>query len=269
MPTLSQIAVHPIKALGPASLDHVSITEVGGLAGDRVYGIIDENGDYVHGKRTADVHRLDAEFDLDTNHIRLRVRQENRLQEFHLDRNRDELETWLSDYFGIHVELKVGSGGSQTDSAVYTDEAEAGPTLISAATIREVASWYDGIDPVEMRLRLRPNLVVEGVPPFWEDKLVADGGRHFRIGDVTLEGIMPVSRCVVPTRDPHTGDVYEGFRETFLRKREQTLPEWFDREAFDGNLFSLMAVVRIPEFGRSSELEIRDAIQFADAAAEW
>jgi uncharacterized protein YcbX len=268
MPALSRIAVHPIKALDPVSLDRVSITDVGGLTGDRVYGIVDENGDYVHGKRTTDVHRLDTEFDLDTTRLRLRVREDDRVDEFGLDRDREALEAWLSDYFGIRVELEAGPGGSQADSAVYSDEAEAGPTLISAATIREVASWYDGIDPEEMCLRLRPNLVVEGVPSFWEDKLVAEGGRAFRIGNVTLEGVMPVPRCVVPTRDPYTGEVYERFRETFLEKREETLPEWVDRKAFGGNLFSLMAVARIPETDRGSELGVGDSVQLIDAAVE-
>jgi uncharacterized protein YcbX len=268
MPVLSRIAIHPIKALDPVPLDRISITDVGGLTGDRVYGIVDESGDYIHGKRTADVHRLNTEFDLDTAHLRLRVRGEDRVHEFNVDRNREALEAWLSNYFDTRIELEAGPGGSQTDSVVYTDEAEAGPTLISAATIREVASWYDGIGPDEMRLRLRPNLVVEGVPPFWEDKLVAEGGCDFRIGDVTLEGLMPVPRCVVPTRDPYTGEVYERFRETFLEKREETLPEWADQDAFDGNLFSLMAVARIPETDYGSELSIGDPVHLIDAAIE-
>lgn len=99
------------------------------------------------------------------------MRGEKTIREFHPERDRKALEAWLSEYFGRPVELKAGLGGAQTDSAVYTDAAEAGPMVIAAATISKVASWYDGIDPEEMRLRLRPNLVVEGVPAFWADKL--------------------------------------------------------------------------------------------------
>lgn len=265
---LSHISVHPIKALDPANPDAVAVTDVGGLAGDRVYGIKDENGEYVHGKRTADVHRLDAEFDLERNRLRIRTEGSDPVHEFHLGRERDALEAWLSEYFGFSVELAVGPGGSQTDSAVFTDSGEAGPTIISAATLREVASWYDGIDPEEMRLRLRPNLVVAGVPPFWEDRLVAGGGRRFRIGDVTLEGVEPVPRCVVPTRNPHTGEEYEGFREIFIENREETLPEWADRNAFEGNLFSLMAVARIPEPQRDGELRVGDRVRIVDSVVE-
>lgn len=266
MPTLSHIAVHPIKALDPTSPERVSITDVGGLSNDRVYGIVDGNGEYVHGKRTPAVHRLRAAYDLENDRLALGVRGEGTTREFHLEGDREALETWLSEYFGFPVELKADVGGAQTDSAVYTDAAETGPTVIAAATIREVASWYDGIDPEEMRLRLRPNLVVEGVPPFWADELVADGGRRLTIGDVTLEGVTPVPRCAVPTRDPHTGEVYDGFRETFIERRGATLPEWTDPETLEGNLFSVMAVARIPEPERDGELRVGDPVRLASAA---
>jgi len=268
MPTLSQIAVHPVKALDPVSLDQASITDVGGLAGDRVYAIVDTDGDYVNGKRTATVHRLRADVDLETNRIALGPRDDGPEREFHLDRDRVALERWLSEFFGVEVELEVAQGGSQTDSAVYGDGSKTGPTLISEATLREVASWYDGVGPEEMRLRMRPNLVVEGVPAFWEDRLVAGDGRQLRIGDVTLEGVDPVPRCVVPTRDPHTGEVTDGFQETFVERREATVSDWADRSAFEDTLFKLMAVARILEPERDGVLRVGDEVELLGAAVE-
>jgi Uncharacterized Fe-S protein len=164
MPTLSHIAVYPIKALDPAAVEQVSVTEVGGLAGDRVYGIVDSDGEYVHGKRTPEVHRLDATFDLTAGRVTLGVHETDRRQEFQIDRDRHDMETWLSEYFDVSVELVEQSGGAQTDSAVYTDSAAMGPTVVSEATLEEVASWYDGIGPDEMCRRLRPNLVRRGRP---------------------------------------------------------------------------------------------------------
>jgi uncharacterized protein YcbX len=268
MTELSHIAVHPVKALDPASLDSVSITGIGGLAGDRAYGITDEHGEYVHGKRTQKVHRLDCEFDLERNCLRVQIEGHDSSHEFHLDDDRAALEAWLSDFFDFRVELTVGPGGSQTDSVVFTDSEEAGPTVVSEATIREVASWYDGIDPEEMRLRLRPNLVVTGVPPFWEEKLIADGGCRFQIGDVLMEGVGSVPRCVVPTRNPYTGEEYAGFRQTFVEKRDATLPEWTSRATLDGNLFSLTAVARIPESQRDGELRVGDSVRVVGPTAE-
>ncbi|MFC6719787.1 MOSC domain-containing protein [Natrialbaceae archaeon GCM10025810] len=268
MPTLATIAVYPIKALDPVTRDRTSITDVGGLAGDRIYAMVAEDGTYVNGKLTADVHQLRAETDLDANRIRLRVRGEDAVHEFHFDHDREALEEWLSDYFAEPIELEAAPGGSLTDSVVYSNDAKAGPTLISAATIREVASWYDGVSPEEMRLRLRPNLVVDCVPPFWEERLVAPAARRIQIGDVVLEGRTLVPRCVVPARNPYTGEKDDGFREIFLEKREETVPDWTDRDAFDGNLFKLMVLTRVPKTDRGRALHVGDAVQVSEFNAE-
>lgn len=267
MASLSRIAIHPIKALDPVEPDRVAISAIGGLVGDRVYAIVDEDGDYVNGKRTAAVHRLGVDIDLEATRVVLENREEGDERAFHLDDDRAALEAWLSAYFGLEVHLETGPGGSQTDSVVLAD-GDAGPTLVSEATLREVASWFDGIPPDELRRRLRPNLVVEGVPAFWEDNLFADGGREVRIGEVTLEGVRPIPRCVVPTRHPGSGAVYEGFRETFLRKREETLPEWADRDAFGDHFYKVMVGTRIPESERDGELRVGDEVSVAPAEAD-
>jgi uncharacterized protein YcbX len=262
MPTLSRIAVHPIKALDPVDMDRAAITDSGGLENDRAYAIVDDRG-YVNGKRTATVHRLRADVDRDATRVTLES-PERGPREFHLDDDREQLENWLSEYFGNPVTLKQGPGGTQTDGAVYGDGSQTGPTLTSEATLREVASWYDGIDAGEMRLRLRPNLVVAGVAPFWEDRLLADGGRQLQIGDVTLEAVKPLPRCVVPTRHPHTGVEYEGFGETFRERREATLPEGVDRAVFGDDLFKLTTLLRVPESDRGGRIETGAEVRVVD-----
>ena len=266
MATLSHIAVHPIKALDPVSLDAVSLTDIGGLSGDRAFALVEEDGTYFNGKQTAEVHSLGADIDLETNRVTLRPNRDSFQSEhtFDLDGDRDALERWLSTYFGRDLSLEVGAGGSQTDGVVYGDSSKTGPTLVSAATLREAASWYDEITPTEMRLRLRANLVVEGVPAFWEDRLVADGGRHVQIGDVTLVGTEPIPRCVVPTRHPHTGEQTAGFREHFIERREAMLPTWADRDAFKGNLYSMTVGTQIPETEREGEICVGDDVQLID-----
>lgn len=268
MPTLSRIGVHPIKALDPVEPNRVEITAIGGLAGDRAYAIVDSDGRYVNGKRTASVHGLQVEVDLDTERVAIGRRGTASLTEFHLADDRRALETWLSEYFGIPVELEAGRGGELTDSAVYGDGTQTGPTIISEATLREVASWYDDIDPEGMRRRMRPNLVVSGVPPFWEDRLVAGGVTSVEIGGVTMEGVAPVPRCVVPTRDATTGEVTPGFRETFVERREATLPEWTDRSQFADGFFKLMVVARIPRAERDGTLQVGDPVNHPDAPVE-
>ena len=54
-------------------------------------------------------------------------------------------------------------------------------------------------EPTSMR-RFRPNLVVEGAPPFAEDHWW-----RLRIGEVEFEGAENCERCAFPTIDPDTG----------------------------------------------------------------
>lgn len=260
MATLASIATYPIKSLDPEPRERVTLSADGGLEGDRVYALVDDDGAFVNGKRTPKVHRLRATLDREAGVLDLRVEGESATRRFDLDRDRAALHDFLADYFGIPVSLERRDGTNMTDSS------DPGPTVVSAATLREAASWFPGIDAGGMKLRLRPNLVVEGVPAFWEDRLVAGGGGdcRLRVGDVTLEGRAPVPRCVVPSRDPHTGEEYEGFRETFVRNREATFPDWADRAAFD-HFFCLMVATHVPDAARGRTIRGGDAVWIEEA----
>ena len=48
--------------------------------------------------------------------------------------------------------------------------------------------------------RFRPNLVIEGLPPFAEDRIAT-----IQIGPVTLRLVKPCTRCIVPSTDQRTG----------------------------------------------------------------
>ncbi|MGM0575195.1 MAG: MOSC domain-containing protein [Myxococcota bacterium] len=54
--------------------------------------------------------------------------------------------------------------------------------------------------PVSME-RFRPNLVIEGAPPFAED-----AWRRIRVGDITFEVAKPCARCVLTTVDQASGE---------------------------------------------------------------
>lgn len=261
MPSLSRIAVHPIKSLDPLERERATVTAAGGLRGDRAYAVVTRDGEYVNGKRTPKVHRLRTDVDLDRDVVTIRIEGEADAHRFDLARDRAALDEWLSGYFGVPVSLEAA------DDVHLTDSSDPGPTLLADATLREVASWFPGIDPDQMRDRLRPNLVIEGVPAFWEDRLVAGGRRRLRIGDVTLRGRAPVPRCVVPTRDPRTGEEYPGFRETFVRRREATFPDWGDAEAFD-TFFALMVSTHVPAGARDAELQVGDEVRLIEEPAE-
>ena len=268
-PELRRLTTYPVKSLDPA--DHESArVEHGTLAGDREYAMVAKpvdaphdpasasvggRGDYVNGKRTAAVHRLRSSVDREAGTVRLREQGTDETRTFPLD-DPGGLNDYLSDYFGEPVSVRHEPRGGYPDDREFD-----GPTLVSTATLREVASWFD-VSLDSARRRFRANLEVDGVPAFWEDGLYADRGEAVavRVGDVELLGLHPCRRCVVPSRDPDTGVETPDFRETFLRERERTRPPWLDSERFEGD-FRLMVNTRIPESEWGGTLSVGDSVE--------
>jgi uncharacterized protein YcbX len=250
-PTLDRIAVHPVKSLDPHPVDRATVLENGGLTHDREFAMVDAEGNYVNGKRERATHRLRSRFhppggvgeDDDGPALSLRPNDGERWTRFSLvDGERGPLEAWLTDYFGYEVRVERDVRGGYPD-----DTHAAGPTVVANGTLAAVASWFD-FDANEARRRLRPNLVVDA-PAFWEDRLYSSTDRErvvpFSIGDVTFEGVNPCQRCVVPSRDPDTGEETPGFRERFVERRRETRPEWAGEAWFDHD-FRLMVNTTVP-----------------------
>ena len=206
--------------------------------------IVDEDGEYVNGKRERAIHRLRSSFDPDRRELTLSEQgaDADAAETFSLDAERGSLNAWLTEYFGYPVSVIRDSSGMPDDTDAH------GPTVISRQTIAAVASWFDDVDPDEMRRRLRPSVVVDAPEPFWEDRLYADRDSviPFDLGDARLHGVNPCQRCVVPSRDPDTGEETDGFQQRFVEKRRETLPEWADDDWFD-HYYRLMVNTRVPE----------------------
>lgn len=272
MAELRRITTYPIKALDSFESTEGQITEGGTIEHDREYAILAKpadkpydpetesasSGDYINGKRTDAVHRLRSMFDPAARTLTLRVQGETDSRTFDLE-DRTELNMWLTDYFDHPASVRQYTASGHHDLHKHDIS---GPSVISTATLREVASWFSGIGLDSIRRRFRANLEIDGVSPFWEDRLVADHGEAvaFRIGDVRFEGIEPCERCVVPSRDPDTGEAYDGFGRRFIRKRGETRPEWLDSDRFD-NDFRLMTVTNIPKSEWSKTLQVGDSVE--------
>jgi uncharacterized protein YcbX len=273
MPELQRITIYPIKALDPFERTTGQITDGGTIEHDREYAILDRSadesydpatasasgsGDYINGKRTAAVHRLCSTFNPEAHTLTLQVHGESTSHTFDLD-DRTELNTWLTDYFDQPASVRQYTDAGHHDLHKHDIS---GPSIISTGTLREVASWFPGLTLDSVRQRFRANLEISGVPPFWEDRLFANHGEAvaFSIGEVRFEGIEPCERCVVPSRDPNTGEEHDGFRQTFIRKRGETRPEWLDSDRFD-TYFRLMTVTNIPESEWGKTLHVGDAVE--------
>lgn len=229
MTKLDRILIYPIKSLDAVSVNQAKILPGGALEHDREFCIVDENGTWVNGKRSARIHQIRSQFDLKTRIAVLSV-QNDRPVSFHLDHGRSGIEGWLSDYFGFRVFLK-----QDLNTGFPDDPVSPGPTLISVATLEKAASWFEGVTVESLRSRLRSNLELSEVPAFWEEQLYSADGSPiaFQIGEVQIQGINPCARCVVPTRDAISGDRYPQFQKVFVAQREKELPDWAARERFD------------------------------------
>jgi ferredoxin-NADP reductase/uncharacterized protein YcbX len=264
-PVISRILVFPIKSLDGAQVERATVLSSGALEHDRTWALFDEGGRYVNGKRNAAVHRLRSQFDLERRQVSLR-REEDPASDylpFRIDDDRVALESWLSKYFERPIELR------ENPEAGFPDDTESpGPTFISVATLAEIARWFQlGVEQV--RARLRTNVEIDGVPPFWEDRLFDAPGStvRFRVGEAEFEGVNPSQRCVVPARDPLTGRNNETFVRRLTELRELTLPEWSTRERF--NHFYRVAVnTRFRPGSPRKSIAIGDRIEILDRQLE-
>jgi uncharacterized protein YcbX len=215
---VSRIRIHPIKAFDPVRVSEATVLESGALALDRRWALFDVRERPINGKNRVEVHRIRASFDLD----RLEVALEGRV--FSLEREQPGIERWFAERLNEPVTLR------EDRTVGFPDDTDSpGPTFVTEASLRRVAAWFD-LDLDNTRRRFRVNIEADGAEPFWEDRLY---GGVFRLGDVQVEAINPCRRCIVPSRDPSTGEAMVGFQKRFMERREAergptSAPHFFD-----------------------------------------
>ncbi|WP_415380566.1 MOSC domain-containing protein [Halosimplex sp. TS25] len=256
MARLERLRVFPVKGLDGIDLEATEILEGGTLRHDREYALFDTDGEVLNGKRTDRVHDLATDFDPVSGELAVET-PDGEEREFDLDAERERAAEWFGDFFDADLELH------RDDSLGYVDRREMGPSVVSTATLEAVASWFEEMTVEGARRRLRANVEISGVPAFWEDRFVGDGAPAFDVDGVRFEGITPCGRCVVPQRDPGTGEPTPEFRERFVERREATFPEWADWDAFD-HYYTLMVITRIPEADRGATLAVDDEVDVVE-----
>ncbi|MBF2084089.1 MOSC N-terminal beta barrel domain-containing protein [Thermoleptolyngbya sp. C42_A2020_037] len=261
VPHVSQIFIYPIKSLDGVGIQSVDVLSSGALKGDRQFALFDQAGQFVNGKRYAKIHALRAEFDLAANTVSFRISDaaSNRKitpSTFPLEPEQENLEAWLSEYFGFPVYLR-----QNLEMGFPDDTQSPGPTIVSLSTLEAIATWYPHLTVDEVRARFRTNIEIASVPPFWEDRLFAqaDQAVEFQIGSVRLLGVNPCQRCVVPTRNSKTGVADPGFQKTFVAKRQETLPDWAERSRFN-HFYRLTVNTRLAEPAVGGALSTGDPV---------
>lgn len=235
---VDRIVLYPIKSLDGVDVQQVEVLPSGALKYDRGLAIVDQQGNFVNGKRQPAVHGIRSSFDLSAGTVQLTHAATQSRFEGHLTHDRDDMARWLSDQLGFEVRVVEDTSGG------FPDDSEApGPTMISTQSLARVASWFSGMETSEARRRFRANIELKVSEPFAEDALfgVKSEFRPIAIGKyITLGGTNPCQRCAVPTRDSETGEVTALFQKTFSERREAELPAFAERSRF--NHFYRLAV---------------------------
>jgi len=225
--TIHKLTAYPIKSFDGVDVEEVTILPSGGIQHDRRFAFIDINDNYVNGKNCPQIHRFETHFINTWHNIVLIDKHDDRREYFDLQTDQQPLLKWIQ-----QIEPTIHDIEESTNCGITDDRDAPGPTIISTATLETVASWFDDITVDSVRRRLRCNIEIDGVPAFWEDRFL-NGTHILRIGKVQFLGTTSSQRCIVPTRDPDSGEPTADFSNTVRKLREHTLPAWSDRSHFD------------------------------------
>jgi len=256
MPKLEQIFLYPIKSLDGVAVEQGTILAGGSLAYDREFALFDADGQVVNAKRTAEIHKIRASFDLAQRTVTLWTLEQWQPQTFHLDGDRPSLEAWFSAFFGEPITLQ-----QDTHLGFPDDIQVAGPTIVSRASLEAVATWFPELSVAEIRRRFRANLELSEAPAFWEDCLYGEPQTPllFQIGAVAFQGSHPCQRCIVPTRDAQKGDRTPKFQAHFATQRQATLPAWATPSHFN-HYYRLTTNTQIPATEAGKTLQVGDLV---------
>lgn len=257
MAYLSKILLYPIKSLDGVEVEKATLLSSGAFEYDREFAIVNAEGKFVNAKRHAKIHSLRANFSLTERVVHLQFPNSNSYQVFHLEQEQQQLAARLSEFFGFAVTLR------QNTKMGFPDDTDSpGPTVISTATLGEVAAWFPGVSVEEIRRRLRANIEIGDVTAFWEDRLFTDSGEpvSFQVGDVQFLGVNPCQRCIVPTRDSYLGETYPNFQKIFVQKRQATLPSWVAASRFN-HFYKLSVNTRLAVSEAGKLIKVGDNIE--------
>ena len=225
---LASIHIYPMKAARAVDLEQARV-EPCGLAGDRRWLLVNEDGRSVTQREASSLARVSVTYDSPGGPIKVSAAgcPDCRIAPPALARGAELLkvtvwdsvvpaaaagpaaDAWFSSYLGRPVRLVhlddptrrpvLPEYGRDGDVVSFADDF---PLLLtSMGSLGELNRWLtgDGEQPVPMS-RFRPSVAVTGAPPWAEDHW-----RRIRIGAVGFRVAKPCGRCVVTTIDQSTG----------------------------------------------------------------
>ena len=114
------------------------------------------------------------------------------------------------------ADLALGAGLTVDAEDALPHYYDAEPvSIVFDAWIRDLEALVGrSVDP----LRFRPNIVAAAAPDFGWTELALVGTR-LRVGDVALDVVSPITRCVTPSYDVATGEPDPALQRTIVTQR--------------------------------------------------
>ncbi|WGF88793.1 MOSC domain-containing protein [Marinivivus vitaminiproducens] len=205
--TLTHMWRYPIKGMPGQALPATTLATDERLPGDRRHAFAESTAPldfhrpaWLHKRHFAQYVRAPGmaavAVDLQDEHVTLRAPGHDGVSA-HSDDPEGRLATWLAGVLGRPPDslrfVRASSGG-------FTDDQRPFLSILGAATMEALAGV--GGRPVDP-LRFRGNLLLDGLGPFGEFHLV---GRTLTIGEVEIEVVERITRCVATTIEPATAE---------------------------------------------------------------
>jgi uncharacterized protein YcbX len=198
-----------VKGLALRQLDECELTEAG-IAGDREFFLVDENGRLVNSKGLGVLQQIVPRYDRGAGSLTLEFPDGTTVsQEVAVDGSLDT-DFWgltvpvrvvagpwseaISDFAGRELRL-VSAGGPAPDR-----QRSGAATLLGTGSLEALAQML-GVDGVDGR-RFRMNFGIEGLGEHEEDGWL---GRKVRLGEAVVVPQGNVGRCAVTTQNPDSG----------------------------------------------------------------
>ena len=218
---LSRLFRYPLKSGADEALDTATVT-ARGLLGDRRWMVVDDDGEFLTGRRFPQLVRVCARLARGSLQLRAPGQTDCRVSEPRAGGERTAVTVW-----GDRVAaLDAGDSAAAWITAllriparlVFMDEAAQRDVDPAFALPGDTVSFADGFPllpigsasmaDLNRRVgrsmdprRFRPNLLVDTPAPFTEDRW-----RRIRIGEIVFDVVKACSRCRFTTVDPDSGE---------------------------------------------------------------
>ena len=243
MPHISQLFIYPVKSLGGIAVQEALVTSRG-LQHDRRWMLINNKNRFLTQRSNAQLALFQLELTADGFKVVYLPTTSTEIIPFKPQINEEltvhiwndecratlvsyNLNEWFSKILNAEVRLVYMSD----DSIRSVDDQYAGPGHITsfADDYPMLLIGQSSLDDLNMRLaklvpmnRFRPNMVIDGVEPYLEDKM-----QHFTAAGIDFYGIKPCARCVMTTIDQQTASAGIEPLKTMARYRKANKKIYF------------------------------------------